>query len=101
MDVALVNMAVLLETNPDDGTCNTVRIAAGAVAPVPLRLTAVERLLEGKTIDTDLLSRSEALAKECVSPIDDLRAGADYRRATSRGSCFGEPWKLCGNGSRP
>jgi len=57
MDVALVNMAVLLETDPDGGICSTARIAAGAVAPVPLRLTAVERLLEGKPIDTELLSR--------------------------------------------
>jgi len=80
MDVALVNMAVLLETNTDDGSCSKALVAAGAVAPVPLRLVEVERLLEGKVIDAELLSHAELLARESVSPISDVRAGADYRR---------------------
>ncbi|MCP5042719.1 MAG: xanthine dehydrogenase family protein subunit M [bacterium] len=100
MDVALVSVAVLLETNPDDGSCGTARIAAGAVAPVPLRLTPVERLLKGKTIDTELLFRAEELAKECVSPIRDLRAGADYRRHLT-GVLIRRAVEALSKGSRP
>ena len=78
MDIALASVAVLLEL--DDGVCRKARLAAGAVAPTPLRLTAVEQMLEGETITAELMREASELGKKSIFPIDDLRTSADYRR---------------------
>ena len=78
MDIAQASVAVLLERAPNGWT--KVRLAAGAVAPTPLRLRAVEDLLDGAEITSDLLARAQEMARASVAPITDLRAGADYRR---------------------
>ena len=78
MDIARASVAVLVERA---GTrCTKVRLAAGAVAPTPLRLRTVEGLLEGAEITSDLLARAQEMARSSVAPITDLRAHADYRR---------------------
>jgi CO/xanthine dehydrogenase FAD-binding subunit len=51
------------------------RVALGSVAPTVVRLPRTERALAGG--DVELAAR--ALRKE-ISPIDDLRSTADYRR---------------------
>ncbi len=78
VDLAIASVAVLLELN--GGSCRKVRCAAGSVAPVPVRLAAVEELLEGAAPTRELLTRAGALAAESVSPISDVRASAEYRR---------------------
>jgi carbon-monoxide dehydrogenase medium subunit len=78
MDLAIASLAVLLEM--DGGRCRKVRIAAGSVAPVPLRLSKVETLLEGAALSKDLVSHAQQLAREIVSPITDVRANEEYRR---------------------
>lgn len=78
MDLALASVAVLLETS--EKKCLKCRIAAGSVAPVPLRLTKVEALLEGSLISRALLEKAGELARENVSPISDIRATEEYRR---------------------
>jgi len=79
MDLALVNVAVLLAMEADGKTCRTCRVAAGAVAPTPLRLRGVESLLEGRELTPDLLARAQEAARQGVAPISDIRAGAGYR----------------------
>jgi OHCU decarboxylase len=56
-----------------------VRIAIGAVAPVPFRLAETERILRGKTIDPPLLDLARKTAGAEVRPIDDIRSTARYR----------------------
>jgi carbon-monoxide dehydrogenase medium subunit len=78
MDLALASLALLLEI--EGGICRKARIAAGSVAPVPLRLSKVETLLEGGAISKDLVSKSQQLTTKIVSPITDVRATEEYRR---------------------
>jgi carbon-monoxide dehydrogenase medium subunit len=78
MDLAVASVAVLLEM--DGATCLKARIAAGSVAPVPLRLGQVEALLEGNVINSELISEAQRKAEESVSPITDIRSTEDYRR---------------------
>jgi carbon-monoxide dehydrogenase medium subunit len=78
MDLAIASLAVLLEM--ERGKCRKARIAAGSVAPVPLRLYKVEDLFEGATLSKDLVSKAQQLASEIVSPITDIRATEEYRR---------------------
>jgi len=78
MDLAIASVALLLEI--EGGRCCKVRIAAGSVAPIPLRLSQVETLLEGNAISKDLVSKAKQLAREIVTPITDVRATEEYRR---------------------
>jgi aerobic carbon-monoxide dehydrogenase medium subunit len=80
MDLAVASVAVLLELEPDWKTCARARLAAGSVGPTPLRLRAVESLLEGEQIVTSLLSDAQRLASRCVAPITDIRSTEAYRR---------------------
>jgi len=78
MDLALVNLAALVEM--DGEACRSARLATGAVGPVPIRLTEVEALVEGEALTDARIAEAAALAMASVSPITDVRAGADYRR---------------------
>lgn len=80
-DIAVVNAAAHIET--EGRVCRRCRLAAGAVAPIPLRLLDAERLMEGETVTQGLLERlSKAVEKE-VRPITDVRATETYRRVIS------------------
>ena len=78
MDIAMASIAALIEMG--GGVCRMARIAAGAVAPVPMRLTQVEQLLEGERITPALVKEASELAVRSVRPIDDVRTTAAYRR---------------------
>ncbi len=62
-----------------DGVLTGVRIAIGAVAPIPLRATATEAVLEGQPFDKEAIARAIEAAQQEVKPIDDARASAWYR----------------------
>jgi CO/xanthine dehydrogenase FAD-binding subunit len=63
-----------------DGVVYEVRLAAGSVAPTPIRLHRVEKLLSGNKIDKSLIAAARRLTLQTVAPIDDIRASAEYRR---------------------
>ena len=66
------------------GSAVDVRLAAGSVAPVPLRLRSAERWLAGRALDDEGIAHAGELAAREISPIDDIRATALYRRAVTR-----------------
>jgi len=78
MDIALVSAAAWMRV--EGGRCVEARLAAGAVAPTPVRLAGVEAALRDRPLDEDALAEVRRLAPEEVSPISDVRASADYRR---------------------
>jgi len=65
----------------NDGKIESVRIALGSIAPIPLRCVQTENALRNQTIDS-LAAARDALASE-ISPIDDLRSTRDYRLRVS------------------
>ena len=56
------------------------RIAYGAMAPTPIRVRAVERALEGRSVDAAGIAPALAAAAEGTSPATDALASAWYRR---------------------
>ena len=60
-----------------------VRIALGSVAPIPLRLTEVERVVARKPIDPQLVKAAKAATMAAIQPIDDIRSTARYRSAVA------------------
>jgi CO/xanthine dehydrogenase FAD-binding subunit len=65
------------------GRLSEVRIALGSVAPVPLRLSATERLVNGKKVDQSVLHLAREAAACEIRPIDDIRSTARYRLAVA------------------
>ena len=63
------------------GVIDDVRIAAGSVAPTPLRVRQTEKLLHGKAITGGLITEARQMTMGEVSPIDDIRSTAAYRSA--------------------
>jgi carbon-monoxide dehydrogenase medium subunit len=80
-DIAKINAAVLLVM--EGKRCRKCRIAVGAVAPVPLRLKAVEELMEGREIKESLLKKVQKETEQQVQPITDVRSNEEYRRIMS------------------
>jgi len=78
--ITITGVAVMLEIS--DGVCQQVRIALGAVSPVVLRTRRAEALLEGKALTPELIDAAAQQAVAECSPIDDVRASAEYRRLT-------------------
>ena len=64
------------------GMCTRARIALGAVAPVVLRARKAEAVLEGRALTPALIDEAAAAATAASSPIDDVRASAEYRLHT-------------------
>lgn len=56
-----------------------VRLAAGSVAPVPIRLTRTESVLKGQPISPSLVEACKASLAQEIQPIDDIRSTARYR----------------------
>jgi carbon-monoxide dehydrogenase medium subunit len=75
--LALVNAASALWV--EDNKFKDVRIALGAVAPVVMRATKAEALLEGQVISEDLVQEAAKIAVGEAKPIDDFRASKEYR----------------------
>jgi carbon-monoxide dehydrogenase medium subunit len=78
MDLAIASAAVLLAV--EDNVCRNARVAAGSVAPVPMRLHAVEALLENNPLTREIAYEAGKLAMEGVAPITDIRSTEAYRR---------------------
>jgi carbon-monoxide dehydrogenase medium subunit len=79
MAISVISLGVVLEMHK--GVCRRIRIAFGAVAPKPIRAYHAEKILLGKEITPDLLEACGSQAEKEISPITDIRGGAEYRRA--------------------
>jgi len=78
LTIAIASVGSLLAV--DDGRIVEARFAAGSVAPTPCRLRRVEEIVAGRTPTPDLVDDAITAAQANVSPIDDVRATAAYRR---------------------
>ena len=79
---AITVTGVALTLSAADGVCTRARIALGAVAPIVFRAREAESLLEGRALSAALIDEAAAVATAASSPIDDVRASADYRLHT-------------------
>ncbi len=64
----------------DGGGLRDVRVAFGAAGPTPMRGRMTEEVVEGRKLDDATLAAAAKAAHDEVTPIDDVRATAWYRR---------------------
>jgi xanthine dehydrogenase FAD-binding subunit len=84
---AVASMAALVRLS-ENNIIEKIRLAWGSVGPKIVIQAQVESLLEGRPLSADSLKRVVPLIEESVTPIDDLRAGADYRRMVAGSLIF-------------
>jgi CO/xanthine dehydrogenase FAD-binding subunit len=76
--VSVLSIAALLPRQ--GGRIRSARVAFGAMGPMPLQATAVERVLDGQSLDTATIARAAQVAVEGLDPPTDALSSAWYRR---------------------
>ena len=80
-DLSKLNAAAWL--NMSGNVCEGARLAIGCVAPTTVRMKQAEEILKGKEITEGVLKEVEEAVKSEVTPIDDVRSSAWYRKEVS------------------
>jgi carbon-monoxide dehydrogenase medium subunit len=73
--------AAMLFYDDDGGKARNAHVGAIGVGDTPLRLFAVEQVLNGSALDEATISKAEAAAAAAVNPHDDIHASGAYRKA--------------------
>ncbi len=77
---AITVAGVAVTITSDGARCTHARIALGAVAPTVFRAKEAEAMLTGEVLTETLIDAAARRAMAQSSPIDDIRASAEYRR---------------------
>ena len=64
--------------------CHAPRLVVGASTPVPTRLRRAEALLDGQTVTPVLAAQAADVVAEDITPVEDLRGSAAFRREMVR-----------------
>jgi xanthine dehydrogenase FAD-binding subunit len=79
--ISVANVAVWVQWASADMRTSDIRVALGAVAPVVIRARKCEEFLRGRALEEDVIWQAGQIASGESSPITDIRASAEYRRA--------------------
>lgn len=79
LDIAIVSAGFCVETD-ETGKVLAARLAYGGVAAMPSRARATEEYLVGRPWNQQTAAEARAILAGEFAPIDDVRAGAQFRR---------------------
>ncbi len=77
ISIAMTAARVVIE----DGVVTEAALSVGACSPVAVRLAVAEAALIGAPLDANRIT--DAMIDDALSPIDDVRADAGYRRTSA------------------
>jgi CO/xanthine dehydrogenase FAD-binding subunit len=77
LTISIASLGTLLFC--EDDHILELRIAAGSVAPTPMRLRSVETALKGAPLTPQTIEHGRTLASSAIAPISDVRATSAYR----------------------
>lgn len=80
MDLPLLGVAMILVTGNGGEVCKEARIGLTLCAPVPIRATAAENYLAGKTLSSAVWEEAGVLAVNESNPRTSFRTTAEYRK---------------------
>jgi carbon-monoxide dehydrogenase medium subunit len=81
IDLAIVNITVLMTMEQDHRVCRDVKIVLGAVSPTPLRAKKAENMLKGKRVDGALIDRAAQVASDEANPRrGSIRGSFEYKK---------------------
>lgn len=82
LDIASANTALLVEV--EEKTIRRASLSAGGVAPIPFLLEKTAAALTGKPLTPATIKAAALVMAEEISPIDDVRGTAAYKRTLLR-----------------
>jgi CO/xanthine dehydrogenase FAD-binding subunit len=94
-DFAFASAAAQIAVD-EAGVCARLALGIGAVAAVPRRLHALEKMLQGSRAEEARVREAAAAALSDIEPLSDLHASADYRRraaATLLTRAISDAWR--------
>lgn len=77
LDISAVNLAVRMQAK--NNKVQSIKVAAGGVAAIPVRLYTAESFLIGKEITTDTIRIFLSKIRSEITPLSDIRASDDFR----------------------
>jgi CO/xanthine dehydrogenase FAD-binding subunit len=80
---AISKVVMAIGYREDGGVWRDVRVAVGSVAERPIRVRETESVLEGAAVRETVADHAAAVIAREITPIDDVRSTADYRRAVT------------------
>lgn len=81
IDLAIVNITVLMTMEPDQKVCRDAKIVLGAVSPTPLRARMAENVLKGERVDGALIDRAAQVASDEAHPRHgSIRGSFEYKK---------------------
>ncbi len=85
IDLAIVNITVLMTMDPEKKICADAKIVLGAVAPMALRARKAENVLKGRRVDGALIERAAREASDEARPRQgSIRGSVEYKREMVR-----------------
>lgn len=85
IDLAIVNITVVMTMEPDHKVCRDAKIVLGAVCPTPLRARKAEDMLKGKRVDGALIDRVAQVASDEAQPRHgSIRGSFEYKKEMVR-----------------
>ena len=79
--ISVANVAVWIQWADAGIRTADIRVALGAVAPVVIRARKCEEFVRDRALEEDVIWQAGQIASGESSPITDIRASAEYRRA--------------------
>jgi CO/xanthine dehydrogenase FAD-binding subunit len=83
-DLSIVGVTVYGYADAKAKSGYTFKLALASVAPVPFVPAASEKILAEKPLTDDVIQEAAVAAMDAVTPIDDVRGSAQYRKLMVR-----------------
>lgn len=83
-DLDISGFTAAVRVRLDGDVISAASIAFGAVGPTVLRARRTEEFLVGQPLTEETMRSAGGVAMEEITPIDDVRGSADYRRQLAR-----------------
>ena len=80
MDIAVANVASMVELDEQGENFLKARIAMGSVAPTPVYVEAAGASLAGKPVNEESIAAAAAIARDTATPITDMRGTIEHRK---------------------
>ena len=77
-------MSIVRSLKIEDNIIKESHLSGGGLAPIPLYLEKASEYLKNKEISSDVIKEATRIADTEISPIDDVRGSAKYKRLLLR-----------------
>lgn len=85
--ISIASLAAMLKLSAS-GAIEKASLAWGSVGPTIVTSKKIEKAITGKILTFETLRQVVEFVEEAISPIDDIRASADYRRKVAGNLLF-------------